>query len=91
MQPTPAGTRARQGDPLRNPAHPRAVPRLCDRILRPRYAFLPLPYGRFTRPASMLCPSEPREHGMLSDIIFILGGLAVFLLAGLALRGADRL
>ena len=31
------------------------------------------------------------EHVVVSDIFFILGGLAGFLLAILALRGAERL
>lgn len=38
----------------------------------------------------MFRPNEATEHGM-SDIFFIFGGLAVFLLAGLAVRGANRL
>ena len=43
------------------------------------------------RPPACSCDPNQRGHGMLSDILFILGGLAVFLLAGLAVRGADRL
>ncbi|SDX07118.1 hypothetical protein SAMN05444276_102940 [Paracoccus sanguinis] len=39
----------------------------------------------------MFPPDKLREHRMLSDIIFICGGLAVFALAGLAVRGAERL
>ena len=42
-------------------------------------------------PRTCSCDPNQRGHGMLSDILFILGGLAVFLLAGLAVRGADRL
>lgn len=42
-------------------------------------------------PRTYSCDPNQRGHGMLSDILFILGGLAVFLLAGLAVRGADRL
>ena len=39
----------------------------------------------------MVPPDKLREHRMLSDIIFVCGGLAVFALAGLAVRGAERL
>ena len=37
-------------------------------------------------------PSEtPEDHAMLTDFLFVLGGLAAFAVAGLALHGADRL
>ena len=39
----------------------------------------------------MVPPDKLREHRMLSDIIFVCGGLAVFALAGFAVRGAERL
>jgi len=39
----------------------------------------------------MFPPDKLREHRMLSDIIFICDGLAVFALAGLSVRGAERL
>ncbi|WP_216593481.1 hypothetical protein, partial [Paracoccus sanguinis] len=60
-------------------------------ILHPRYAHTPIPYRGFTPPQPMFPPDKLREHRMLSDIIFICGGLAVFALAGLAVRSADRL
>lgn len=88
-----ASRQAGWDNPLRTPG---ALRPLCARpqslpILHPRYAHTPIPYRGFTPPQPMFPPDKLREHRMLSDIIFICGGLAVFALAGLAVRSADRL
>ncbi|WP_312527919.1 hypothetical protein [Paracoccus sp. (in: a-proteobacteria)] len=59
-------------------------------ILRWLYGISDFRHSRFTRFARRI-PHNPWEKTMLSDVLFLVGGLALFVLAAVAVRAADRL
>ena len=59
--------------------------------LRRFYAFAAFAHRDFTLRKRISCGELSQENAMFSDILFLVGGFAVFALAAFAVRAADRL